>query len=142
MTALCVVAGALIFNVGGTEENNDPLVDALANVLFAVGMIVFIWGVTSVGRYRQWRQVKADQQGITGSIGDTGLEWNTPMTTAKFPWSKLVKVRQHPDMLLVFYNARCAFYLPKSFFATETEWSEANALALRRLPAKPKRVRR
>jgi len=62
------------------------------------------------------------------------------MTTAKFPWSKLVKIRRHPEMLLVFYSANCAFYIPRHFFATEAAWNQANALALRALPVQSKRT--
>nr|WP_267877712.1 YcxB family protein [Duganella guangzhouensis] len=77
-------------------------------------------------RARQWRQLQAsDQHQITGNISEQGLEWNTPMTSTRLPWQKIIKVRQHPDMLLLFYSANCALYLPKSFFASEQAWNEA-----------------
>jgi hypothetical protein len=134
---LYVVIIAQIFDLGIHDASETQLQGILANLWGAVGLFVLMWGTTVFARRRQWRKMDATQRDITGSIGEAGIEWSTPMTTARFPWSKLVKVRQHREMLLIFYNASCALYAPKQFFATETEWREANALALRRLSAKP-----
>jgi hypothetical protein len=138
ITSLFIFVLALMFNLAG-EAGATLLVNTLANLLWAAAMSVFVWVMTSLVRYRQWRRIKAMKQTVAGRIGETGIEWNTPMTTATFPWPKIVKLRQHPDMLLFFYSARCAFYVPRTFFATETAWRDANELALRSFSARSRR---
>lgn len=136
VTAATIVIAALVFDVAGGGATGSTLGWLITNLLWSAVMFGFVWGLTMFSRHRQWRHVRAAQQEITGTIGAEGLEWNTPMTTAKYPWSKIVKLRQHPEMLLLFYSANCAFYAPRAFFATEAAWTEANALAARRFPAK------
>ena len=98
--------------------------------------LAIMWAITAFGRRRQWRDAENTHHIIMGSIGTAGLAWNTAMTTANFPWPKLTHMRQHPDMLLIFYSRRCAFYLPKAFFASEAAWHDANALALQQFSGK------
>lgn len=103
----------------------------IVGILLAVPITVAVCGfVVLIGRL-QGRRHAALQQEISGVISDVGVGWNTTMTTANYPWSKIVKIRQHSDMLLLFYSGRCAFYMPKHFFATEATWDDAFALALR-----------
>lgn len=100
-------------------------------ILVALPVIAVFFTVLAVASRVQGRRGAALQQEINGTISDDGVGWNTAMTTANFPWTKVVKVRQHPEMLLVFYSSMCAFYMPKRFFATESAWQEACALAVR-----------
>lgn len=136
MTALCIVIVALIFEVGVSATTDTPLVRVLAALFWSGPMIVLVWGVTKFARYRQWVRTESIVRDITGSIGDGGVQWNTTMTTASYPWSKIIKVRQHPDLLLLFYSGQCAFYFPRQFFASDSAWSDANALAMRHFNAK------
>lgn len=103
----------------------------------AAAVLVWVWMLTTLARHRCWWRMKRDPQTVTGSIGNDNLEWNTAMTTSTYPWARIIKVRHGPDMLLLFYNARCAFYLPKQFFETDVAWRDANALAMRCCPGKP-----
>ena len=111
-------------------------------ILFSPGtwslaiLICVTWGATTWIRHRQWRRIEAAHTEVSGHIGDNGIAWNTPLTTANYPCANLTRVRQHPEMLLVFYSPRCAFYLPKNFFRSEAAWGDANALALRHDPRK------
>lgn len=100
--------------------------------LIALPVIILVYaGVALISRV-QWRRVVELQQEINGTIGDAGIVWNTAMTTTNVPWAKIVKVHQHADMLLLFYNGRCALYIPKRFFSTDSAWRDACALAVRR----------
>jgi hypothetical protein len=103
----------------------------------ATALVVWVWILTTFVKHRQWWRMKREPQVITGSIGADNLQWHTAMTTSTYPWASIVKVKHAPGMLLLFYNARCAFYLPAQFFATEAAWHEAHTLALRYCPAKP-----
>lgn len=136
VSMLWMVIGTLVIGVQDCLVNGTSPLEAFFSLAWTPVLIVFTAGLTAWGRQLQWRQVSANAQEITGNLGDAGIEWNTPMTSAKFPWSKLVKVRQHREMLLIFYNSRCAFYVPRNFFADEATWQAANALALERLPPK------
>jgi hypothetical protein len=104
----------------------------LTGILMAFPVIAVYFTLLAVASRVQGRRGAALQQEINGTISDEGVCWNTAMTSANFPWTKVVKVRQHPGMLLVFYSRMCAFYMPKRFFATESAWQEACALAVRR----------
>lgn len=119
MTALCLLFVCVIFYGWFT------------GVLVALPVIALFFAALSLASRVQGRRGAALQQEINGTISDAGVGWNTAMTTANFPWAKILKVRQHPDMLLLFYSSMCAFYMPKRFFATESAWQEACALAAR-----------
>lgn len=99
--------------------------------LIALPVIILLYAVVALISRMQGRQVAAIQQEIDGTISDAGVCWNTTMTKANFPWAKIVKVRRHPDLLLLFYSSRCAFYVPKRFFSTDSAWQDACALAVR-----------
>lgn len=104
----------------------------ITGAIMALPLIILLYGFVALISRMQWRRVAAMQQEINGAIGDAGVAWNTSMTTANFPWAKIVKVHQHPDMLLLFYSGQCAFYVPKRFFSTDSAWQDACALAVRR----------
>lgn len=116
-------------NGGFASFQADLVFGVILNVLGTGVIIAFFWGLTTFLGRRQWKQVQALHGEIAGQIGVEGLTWSTPFTTNKFPWSKLVKVRHHPELLLFFYTANCAFYVPKAFFNTEAAWNDAYALA-------------
>jgi hypothetical protein len=104
----------------------------IAGVLVALPVIILLYAAVALVSRVQGRRVAKLQQEINGTIGDAGVGWNTAMTTANFPWQKIVKVRKHTDVLLLFYSSRCAFYMPKRFFSTDSAWQDACALAVRR----------
>jgi hypothetical protein len=104
----------------------------IVGALVALPVIILVCAAVALISRAQWRRVAALQQEINGTIGDAGVGWNTAMTTANFPWQKIVKVNEHPDLLLLFYSGRCAFYMPKRFFSSDSAWQNACALAVRR----------
>jgi hypothetical protein len=130
-TPLWIFVFMLISNLTIRDGADSILTTFIASLLLAVPLTMLAWLIALLGRHRQWHRLSVDQREITGTIGEAGLEWNTPVTTATYPWSKIVKIRQHPDMLLIYYSARCAFYLPKNFFTSEADWNKANALGVR-----------
>jgi len=46
---------------------------------------------------------------INGSLTAAGIECNTEVSSSRFGWDKLVRVRQAQDLVLVFYSPRFAF---------------------------------
>jgi hypothetical protein len=103
----------------------------IAGALVALPVIILLQVAVALISRVQGRRVAALQQEIDGTIGDGGVGWNTAMTTANFPWAKILRVKEHPDVLLLFYSGRCAFYMPKRFFSSDSAWQDACALAVR-----------
>ena len=109
------------FSLPGAKLS-DLLVDLVIVVLFPLAML----GVTRRARSRAWRQMQRLGGAVQGVITSEGIEWNTVNTASAFAWSKIVRVAQADGMTLAFYTPRCAFYFPRSFFASESAWSEFN----------------
>ena len=101
---------------------SDLLVDLVIVVLFPLAMLV----VTRRARSRAWRQAQRLGGAVHGAITSEGIEWNTADTASRFEWSKIVRVTQADGMTLAFYTPRCAFFFPRSFFASESVWWEFN----------------
>jgi hypothetical protein len=136
MTAIWIVSCVVVATIGLRGPTGSSVLVTLTSILIAAVLIVFVWRLTKMTRDRQWRQVEATQQGITGSLSDAGLEWHAAKGTAHFAWSDINKVRQHPHMLLLHCAGNAANYLPKTFFASDSEWNAANAFALRQVAGK------
>jgi hypothetical protein len=103
----------------------------IAGALIALPVIILVYVAVALISRVQGRRVAALQQEINGTISEAGVGWITAMTTADFPWTKIVKVKEHPDLMLLFYSSRCAFYMPKRFFSSDSAWQDACALAVR-----------
>ncbi len=134
MTVLWTVSAALAYALGDhLLADTGPLV-ALRSLGWAMALLIIVWIATTSAHNQQWNQTIRSQPVVAGRVGEAGLEWNTPLSAVMYPWSRIAKIIQHPEMLLIFHSEKCAFYISKPFFTSETAWSEANALALRHLP--------
>jgi hypothetical protein len=91
-------------------------------VLFPIAMALFTRRV----RTRAWKQALRLNGRVHGAITPEGIEWNTERTATRFDWAKIERVAQTADLTLAFYSARCAFFFPRSFFASEAEWAAFN----------------
>lgn len=92
-------------------------------------ILLLMWGLVRFARRRVWKRVVALNGAISGSAGADGVEWNTALTQARFPWAKFIKLRKRPDLLLLYYMPRCALYFPRAFFGSEEAWRTFCALA-------------
>ena len=96
-------------------------------LLLPVAMLVWRYGMR-----RNWQRWVQLQGRISGELGHDGLRWQTSINQAQLGWDKLIGHRCGPDLLLLYYAPRCAFFLPRSFFADEAQWQAALALAAER----------
>lgn len=103
-------------------------IEIIANLLTASFVLLVSWAMIAYGRKRAWRMNNEVHGEISGSLSDAGVEWNTAFTSTNYPWAKLIKMRESPQMILLFYSARCAFYFPRHFFSTEDEWQAARSM--------------
>jgi hypothetical protein len=111
---------------------NEPDVTFM-NILLALAVLLLLWGMTHFGRRRAWKQVVGLQGDIAGGVGEDGVRWDTNISKASFPWTKFIKLRERPGMLLLYYAPRCALYFPRDFFGSEEHWTAFRALAARKL---------
>jgi hypothetical protein len=91
-------------------------------VLFPIGMALFTRRV----RTRAWKQAVRLGGRVHGVVTPEGIEWNTERTATRYEWAKIERVARTPGLTLAFYAPRCAFFFPRSFFASEAEWTAFN----------------
>jgi hypothetical protein len=107
-------------------------------VLFPIGMALFTRRV----RARAWKQATRLNGRVHGVITPAGIEWNTERTASRFEWAKIVRIKQAGDLTLAFYTPRCAFFFPRSFFASEAEWAAFNEAITGYVPGRVSAARR
>jgi hypothetical protein len=130
----CVVLFISI-GVGWQKVFAQPFA-ALPDMLFAFLVFLASAAILHFGGRKQW-QANARLHGqVNGQLTSEGLEWNTSTTKGTFPWSKLTHFSESTDLVLVFYAPRCAFYFPKTFFATEDAWHAFKELLAAHLKTK------
>ena len=123
---------AVIFAISLPGARLSELVFDLAAffVLFPIGMAMFTRRV----RTRTWKQAMRLGGRVHGAITPEGIEWNTERTAARFEWAKIIRVKQVADLTLAYYTPRSAFYFPRSFFATEADWTAFNQAIVGYMP--------
>jgi hypothetical protein len=107
---------------------SDPVVP-IAGLFVAAVILLLMSGLIRFVRRRAWKQVVALNGAISGSLAADGIHWNTELTRACFPWTKFIKLRKRPDLLLLYYMPRCALYFPRAFFDSEEAWQTFGVLA-------------
>jgi hypothetical protein len=101
----------------------------MAGLFVGAVILLVMWGLVRFARRRAWKQVVALNGAISGSAGVEGIDWNTALTQARFPWTKFIKLRKRSDLVLLYYLPRCALYFPRAFFGSEEAWTAFGALA-------------
>jgi len=91
-------------------------------VLFPIGMAL----VTQRVRAHAWKQATRLNGRVHGAITPEGIEWNTERTASRFEWARIERVARTADLTLAFYSPRRAFFFPRSFFASEAQWTAFN----------------
>jgi hypothetical protein len=69
-----------------------------------------------------------------GKLTEANFHIEGPLGTSDIPWNKLVKVRANDDLLLLYIGPNIFHVLTRDFFASDVEWKEARALAMRQFP--------
>jgi len=120
-----VILGLTAFNIsvgtGWSTFVRNPLA-AWDDVLAAAIIVVIIPLVFRRAWGKAWKQNLELHGDIAGEVHSGGVTWKTAVTTSNFPWDKFVKAKVLPDLILLFYTPRCAYYFPRSFFASEDNW--------------------
>jgi hypothetical protein len=117
----CVLAFVAL-GTGWAEAIADPS-QAVPDLLWGLAVFVTCTLLMRYGRRRAWQSYIRLHGAVSGRVSPNGIEWKTESSTTSLPWEKLLGFRVFNDLALVFYAPRCAFFLPRDFFATEQEWS-------------------
>ena len=96
---------------------------ALPGLIWGVGVLVVCACITRFLHWRGWKQYMQVHGSVSGQIGPQGITWKTESIIDVLEWEKALGFRARKDLFLVLYTPRCAFFFPRSFFATEQDWS-------------------
>jgi hypothetical protein len=77
---------------------------------------------------RNFRTYSRLHGAVSGRQDDAGIEWRTEATTTVLPWAKLCGHRIDDTLALIFYAPRCAFFVPRSFVASDADWQALREL--------------
>jgi hypothetical protein len=137
ISGLVVVALAIYLPMGGWQALwSDPAMGWTTLAPFIL-WAVFMYPLLRFQVRRQWRNNKAMQQPVAGVVTEEGITWNVDgLSTARVPWSLLLRYREQPTLVLVYQGLNQVFYFFRHYFATETDWVEFRGLVASRLPRK------
>jgi hypothetical protein len=135
------VMGVSIFVVfqsmgSGWERALATPLTALPDLLMGVFSALALWAVNAFASRRHWKNYVKVHGRVRGTVGPGGIELSSSTTTSKFSWGKIVKHRRAPELTLVFYAPRCAFFFPSSFFSSAGEWERFNRIVEKFAPYK------
>lgn len=116
----CVIC---FVQLGAGWENvfQKPL-SAMPDILISLSVLAVCAVIIKLGRRRAWKNYRQLHGSVSGQLGTNGLEWKTEATTTSLPWAKTTGHRVSRDLALLYYAPRCAFFLPREFFANEQDW--------------------
>jgi hypothetical protein len=132
-----VIFPALVFLLIGVDRSwsqivGDP-VATLVSVVWAVLLMLALRVMTAIGWRRSWRKIVELHGRVSGVVSDSEVRWVTGIGSATLSWNQILKARERPGVVLLFYSPRCALYFPREFFETEGEWSAFRALVAAKL---------
>lgn len=138
--APCVM-GVSIFVVflsigSGWERALAAPLSALPDLFTGISAALALWAVNAWASRRAWRTYVKVHGRVRGTVGAGGIELSSATTVSKFSWGKIVKHKRAPELTLVFYAPRCAFFFPSSFFSSAGEWERFNSIVEKYAPYK------
>jgi len=126
---------ALAFAMRGARVS-ALVVDVVAFfVLLPIAMAVF----TRRARTRAWKQFLRLYGRLHGAVTADGIEWNTERSAARFEWARIERVTHGDGLVLAFLSPRNALFFPRSFFATEADWTAFNDVIAAACPPRAQR---
>lgn len=130
---MCVLVFVAL-GTGWAEAVAQPS-QAVPDLLWGLAVFVACTLIVRYGRKRAWQNYIRLHGAVSGRVSEQGIEWKTESSTTSLAWEKLLGFRVVNDLALVFYAPRCAFFLPRDFFANEQEWSTLRGVLSQHLKA-------
>lgn len=122
------VAFALVIATGDLKSIEA---DPAANLIKFSVMLLFATYVTVAPRRaitKAWRNTPLLHEAVEGLLGEAGVKWRTQSVDLDLAWEKVVKQKIADDFILLYSAENSALILPRSYFATESDWQEAQKL--------------
>ena len=125
-TYIVFPVGALILTFFFSEQGELSSLGAFAKEYFS-WLAIFIppLAIMIFMRKRTWKNMIEIQGEVSGELNDLGIIWKTSHSLHEYTWKEILRVKHTDDMFVLFYSRRCAFFFPRSFFKTESEWQSA-----------------
>jgi hypothetical protein len=135
------VMGVSIFVVflsigSGWERAFAAPLSALPDLFMGIFFALALWAVNAYASRRHWKTYRKLHGRVRGTVGPGGIELSSATTVSKFSWGKIVKHKRAPELTLVYYAPRCAFFFPSSFFSSTGEWDRFNGIVEKYAPYK------
>jgi hypothetical protein len=135
------VMGVFIFVVllsmgSGWERALAAPLSALPDLFMGICTALALWAVNSYAARRNWKTYLKVHGRVRGTVGPGGIELSSATTISKFSWGTMVKHKRAPELTLVLYAPRCAFFFPSSFFSSVGEWERFNGIVEKYAPYK------
>lgn len=102
------------------------------DLALALGLLMLALLISRGVQYVHWKKQLALHGDMTGTLSEAGLRWTTNLLSAEMSWDKLVGHKIDAQVVLLLYAPRCAYVLPRSFFAEEQDWLDLQAMSKRR----------
>jgi hypothetical protein len=106
----------------------------LPDLITGAFFVLALWAVNAFASRRNWTTYSKLHGRLRGTVGPGGIELSSDTTTSKFSWGKIVKHKRVPELTLVFYAPRCAFFFPSNFFSSAAEWERFNGIVAKYAP--------
>lgn len=120
-----ISTGMLIYTLVKTGEGSMPLVFATAFTGF-MGSYPF-W--TPVVSAKNAFKLQPEMSGtFSGLIRDDAVLLRTMNANQEFKWSLYKKLVRNAETVLLYQNARCFNFFPRSFFASDADWQAFQSL--------------
>lgn len=122
------VAFGLVIATGGLKSIEADPVTSFAKL---AAVLLFATYVTVAPRRaiaKAWRNTPLLHEAVEGELDEPGVKWHTQSVDVDLAWEKVVKQKIADDFILLYSAANSAMILPRSYFATESDWQEAQKL--------------
>ncbi len=134
--AAAMLGAWLTVGGGWREVVRDPVAASPAFVPFVL-LAILIYPLQRLAIWRQWRNNKAMQQPVSGSVSEEGITWNIQgVSNAQFAWKLLLRYRASPSLILIYQGLNQVLYFFPHYFSSEQDWSTFKEIVGRHLPHK------
>ena len=109
----------------------------LPGLLFPGLLGAFFWLQPVLTARRLLKTSKLLRAPLSGVATKEGLQLASAYGTSNLPWNVFHRARPLPDSVLLYQSAVGFYVLPRSFFATDTDWAQFVSWARTHVPKPP-----
>jgi hypothetical protein len=112
-----------------STQNSEVSIFVLA-IVFVIGCVfpLIFWRWTE----RQWRSVHRRSpylsEDINCTVTDLGIEFTSSAAAGLIKWASFIKVKELPDLLLLYQAPNLFNIVPREFFASTADWEYTREL--------------